>query len=1120
MSRVEGSPSAYSSSGMTDRAQLEAAIAAQEQLRSTLGDAIVDATIGALRSQLHALEPETAIEHQRRLVTVLFMDVVDSTRILVGVDPEETLAIMDAALERLAEPVRARGGRVTRFMGDGFLAVFGLRRTRENDAEMAVQAGLDIVESAGIVAEDVARHYGVLGFDVRVGINTGLVVTGGVTEAQDTIMGSAVNLASRIESAAPPGGVLISQSTFRQVRGRFESEPVGTIDAKGFAEPVPVHLVKGERSEMSMDGHSGTDHVDVELIGRRDELAVLGGALDEVVATGRARTITIVGEAGIGKSRLLAEFEARLPSTPPVTVFRARGSQEGSDVPNSLLRDLLDRRFGIRTDDSVSVVHEKLQAGLGAELTTGTAQAAGIHLIGRLLGYDMTGHEAPPGFPDTPQALRDRAVVQLIEFFRAAAASSTVLLVFDDLQWADASSLAILAELIEELSQRPVLTLALSRPSLHENDPEWFARVSQGVLSLSPLSAEDAGLLVDSMLRRVDDCPPQLRTMLLERAGGNPYYLEELVLMCIDEGVILIDGATWSVRVEHLDSLDLPTTLTGVIRARLDGLPEEERTALQQASVVGRVFWDEAVARIAGTSNAQAIEPQLDSLQSRQMIHPRHPSTFGHSAEYGFSHTLLRDATYEAVLLGARRTYHGVVADWLIARSGDREQELVAVIAGHLERAGRSAEAIDYLTRAATAAWDSYAIASAAEFFDRALALTPVDDFDRRYELLLGRAKASALQGDRDQQRRVLDDLGTVARWLADPAKSTAVAIERTYLGFYTGDYRAALASAERAVAFAATTDDLDLQSRTQSSVAWAHLYLGDWLQARAAGEQALSLARRAGQPRSEAAALNLLGMLSLSEGDLSDSRSRLNRAIELADLQRDRDRALTYRNNLAVALTMIGDYSAAEQHFDDNLHFAEEGGDRISVSSAHINLAWVAASRGDWEVARVHAERGIALKRRQEHIEAVAEGLLWLGHALVGLGRLDEAAIAYDESLNIRLDLNQTALALGVRAGLARLAISRGDTKGAAAHARAILQHIEQGETLDGTWEPLRIHLSAFEALRAAGDEAADGVLLGAHDLLRERSARIPDPDDRRLFLEAVPWHRRILELVDAMKA
>jgi class 3 adenylate cyclase len=269
-----------------EREQLEKAIAAQEGLRGSLDDAILEVTIAALRKQLAELSPEPVAEQQRKQVTILFMDVVDSTRLLGALDPEENMAIMDAALQSLAAPVTMHGGKVTRFMGDGFLAVFGLPKARENDPEMAVRAGLEVLKTAQVIAQELETKHHIESFQVRIGVNTGLVVAGGVTEAEGTIMGSAVNLAARLEDAAPPDGLLISQQTYAQVRGLFDFHPGKSVRMKGFSEPVEVYQVKGAKPRAFRPETRGVEGVETAMIGREVELKALQDSV-EAITTGK-----------------------------------------------------------------------------------------------------------------------------------------------------------------------------------------------------------------------------------------------------------------------------------------------------------------------------------------------------------------------------------------------------------------------------------------------------------------------------------------------------------------------------------------------------------------------------------------------------------------------------------------------------------------------------------------------------------------------------------------------------------------------------------------------------------------------------------------------------------------
>jgi class 3 adenylate cyclase len=293
---------------MNDRQQLEKAIEVQESLRGTVDDAIIDATIATLHEKLADLE---APKQQRKLVTILFADIVGSTRIIRDLDPEENLEIMDGTLKRLAVSVEEHGGHVTRFMGDGFKAVFGAPVARENDPEMAIRAGLRILESAQKLAGEMEAQWGIRDFQIRLGITTGLVALGGMTEAEDTMMGKPVNLGARLESAAPPGGLLISHDTYRHVRGIFEVEPQEPIEAKGFDEPVPVYLVRQARPQALRARARGVEGVETRMVGREVELLALQNAYRNAVEGSQTSVVTVAGEAGVGKSRLLYEFDSK-----------------------------------------------------------------------------------------------------------------------------------------------------------------------------------------------------------------------------------------------------------------------------------------------------------------------------------------------------------------------------------------------------------------------------------------------------------------------------------------------------------------------------------------------------------------------------------------------------------------------------------------------------------------------------------------------------------------------------------------------------------------------------------------------------------------------------------------
>jgi predicted ATPase/class 3 adenylate cyclase len=1113
-----------------EREQLEKAIAAQEGLRGSLDDAILEVTIAALRKQLAELSPEPVTEQQRKQVTILFMDVVDSTRLLGALDPEENMAIMDAALQSLAAPVTTHGGKVTRFMGDGFLAVFGLPKARENDPEMAVRAGLEVLKTAQVIAQELETKHHIESFQVRIGVNTGLVVAGGVTEAEGTIMGSAVNLAARLEDAAPPDGLLISQQTYAQVRGLFDFHPGKSVRMKGFSEPVEVYQVKGAKPRAFRPETRGVEGVETAMIGREVELKALQDSVEAILHNRKSRFITVVGEAGLGKSRLLDEFDNWLEvQRTPIILFKGRATLETLDLPYALLRDLFASRFEIQESDPLPVVRKKIVARFREALGEEKEYEMKAHFVGQLLGYDFGDSPHLPGALESPQQFHDRALVYLIDFVKAHAIGTPVALFMDDIHWADDSSLDILVRMREGLSAQPVLFVALTRPSLFERRPSWGAGASQERLALQPLSHRESERLLEQVLQKVEEMPDQLCEMIVRNAEGIPYYLEELVKMLVEEGVIVKSEPAWRVQPGRLVELHIPHTLAGVIQARLDRLPVYERTVLQQASVVGKVFWDAALSYINGESVAggvpivagsSGIAAYLSALQSREMIFQRQASAFSDSSEFLFKHAILQEVTYESVLKRIRRLYHAMVADWLILHSGDRVEEITGLIANHLEKAGRNYEALEYLCKAAETAAAKYAINEAADFYVRALALTPEDDLERRYTLLMGQEKVISMRGNREDQRGLLETLAAIVDTLADERKRVELLIRKALFAFWTSEFPEALDTAHQAVILSEKMGDQGLSRQANYAWAWMLLLQGDTDLALSQAQTALAMARQADDRRTEGNTLNIMGLVNIAQGDFFAALGHLVEFVTIAKEIGDLEREITARNNLGVALTRLGDYPAARDNLRQILTIVQETGDQSAESTALVNLGWVCAAQGEWDLARKYSESGVAKKREYGQVEAVAEGLVWLGHAWLGLGQPEKAVTAYREALAIRQELDQPQLALGGKAGLARAAVVQGDVAAALEHVSEILSYLAEGGGLQGTWEPLRIYLTCYRVLQLAGDRKAEEILETAFKLLEEQASRIPDQAYRSLFLEKVPWHGEILSAWEARLA
>ena len=1150
------------SANLVEKETLEQAIDVLEAQRALLGDAVVEAAIAPMREKLAALEAAEQPEQQRKLATILFVDIAGHTALTHQLDPEEQMEIIDRALARLAEPVGRYGGHVTRYQGDGFKAVFGLPTAGERDPDHAIHAALAIQAIAGEVAAELEHERGLAGFAVRAGIATGLVFAGGLTEGEDTVKGEPVNLAARLEQAAQPGSVLIAHSTYQHVRGVFDLQALEPIQAKGFAEPVPVYRVLAARARSFRTQRRGVQGVATRMVGRELELLQLQKAFQEML-DGERQFVTIVGEPGLGKSRLLYELEDwvdRQPVRPQL--YRGRARLETQRQPYGLLRDLFAFYFDIRDDDPAERVRQKMQAGIVTMAGNSAESAMKAHVTGQLLGYDFSASPHIQAIKDDAQQLRDRALVYLGEYFQAAAAAGPVMLLLEDLHWSDDSSLDMLLRLALALPERRALFVASARPELYGRRPNWMeGQPFHRRLELRPLSGGDSRLLLAEVLQKVDDIPDVLRDLVVANAEGNPFYVEELVKMLIDDGVIITGAERWRVLPEKVTALHVPATLTGVLQARLDALPEAERALLQQASVVGRVFWDAVVAYLNehgqdGLAD-EAIGAGLAALRGKELVYRRELSAFAGANEHIFKHAVLRQVTYESVLKRARRGYHSLVAEWLIEHGGERAGEMTGLIAEHLALAGKTTAAAVYLRRAGEEAAARYANEEAVAYFSRALELRPEEDREGRWALLLAREKVLDLLGRRPAQTADLDALEALAEQLADPGRQVEVALRHSELARYIRDNSQAVAAAERAIELAQAAGDRGREAAGHVSWGWALIFQDQ--AAAEQGQQALALARAAGRAALQAQALNILGWTASLQGDYPTALDRFEQALAITRQVGDRrqeggtlhylgmlvedkgdyPRALSYYEQsldlarqvgdrwgegttigmLGNIAARLGDYVTARDHYEQALAVFRQVGDQVNEAWALAKLGHVATRLGDYPTARSTIEQALAIYHQVGGQGYEGWALGELGDALAGLGQWQEAIAYFEAAIALGREPGRQPLLLRSLTRLAAARLAQGDSAGARAAVDEVLAHLDAGGSFEGTEHELRNYLVCAQVLQASGDPRAGELLEKAHTMLQARAARIANEDGRRAYLENVPWHRKIVTLWQAQR-
>lgn len=1082
---------------MSDRPDLQSLISLLEVQRAVLGDAAVDFALAAVREKL-AAEPVPAGPPRLRQVSVLFCDIADSTAMLQHLGAEDALEVIGAALQRFAQQVQEAGGKVLRFTGDGLKAAFGSEQTREDDVQRAVAAGLAILDEARAHAQRIHDTHRVANFGVRVGIDTGPVVLGGSVEADNTAMGHAVHIAARIEQAAPAGELRISHRTWVQVRGLFEVDKEPLLWVKGSDKALQTYLVRGAAPRVERVPQRGALGATPPMVGRDAELARVLALIPRAGRQASLRAATVLGEAGVGKSRLLHELQQALPPTGRLLLL-ARAQPSGELRPYGLLRDLLARWLRIADDDDAQSARRKLVEGVAP--LNGESGEMAAHLIGRLIGLD---------FPDSPhivgvegRELRQRAYQALRHSLHALAAREPLVLVLDDLHWADDGSLDFVQQLIEAEEPAPMAVVTTARPTLLERRPAWLTSVAAHErLDLAPLDSPQGEALAAALLALLPEPPASLIQMLVARAEGNPFFMEELVRMLVDDDVIDSAGPQWQLREERLAALRVPETLVGVLQARLDALSEPERAALQAASIVGPVFWESALADV----DAQAVTA-LPRLHQRALVQPREASAFEGTAEYAFHHQLLHEVTYGTVLKAQRREGHARVAQWLAPRVAERASEFLAATAEHYDRAGDSAQALAHYDRASKDAGGRSAFAASGAYVERALAQPALQDPKLRYKLLSRRQIAADALGHTARARQALADMDAHAEACDDDAMRAEVLGTRALQADRDGDLAAAARLAERAVLLAERNAISNTAALAHGELAWLAVMRADYAAADAHIGAGLPWARRAvseGRALSFEQQLRLIGLESLLKQErYADAAVEIEALDGITVRQVERIGLLERRGTVEQQL---GNLEAARRACTGMYELARQLGAQRYVAGALRSLAELAELSADPTQQRRLAQEMIEIAQRLGAEQHLANALEQEGAALQALGDTGAARerLAQAVALHRRGDRPRDALRLVAR--LAEIDHLAGDLAVALQQANEVL-----ADPGAATLEP-EVLLRCQQVLQATGDPRAPDLLQALHERMEHVQRQLPDDAARARLVEALP-HWRVVD-------
>lgn len=1093
---------------------LQAAIEALQSQRALLGDAVVESALATLRERLaqpDPARPEPPVEQVRKQVSVLFMDVVGSTLLSRQLEPEQVHEVLDGLLRRCSAVVQRHGGRVLQYAGDALLAAFGADMAQEQDALQAVRAGLALLEQGRRLGAQVLREHGHAGCDVRVGIHTGAVLLGGGVDEAGTIRGAAVNIAARMEQTAPPGRLRISHDTWLLVRDATDVETQPPLLVKGYPEPLQTYLVSRVLPEA--DRRSGAERSLVALVGRDDERQRLLGLQPRVAQLGMLQAMTVIGEPGIGKSRLVRELQRARDAMPHRgPVLQARAQPTSRLQPYGLLRQLVMGASGLVDGEDTAQARERLVDGLTTFLGEGAGARAA--LIGQLVGFDFASHPALQAVE--PSALRQRAFAALHDGLRGLGGpDAPPLLVIEDLHWADEGSLDFVQALLADAAAPPVAVVVTSRPELLERRPAWAeATALHAVCRLRPLEPLQARTLAQALAKDVQGDVEVLTQHLVRLAEGNPYFLEELFRMCVDQGVVVPADDGWRVEPSRLADARLPTTLIGALQARLELLAPSERRALQQASVVGHVFWDQALASIDPAATAA-----LPALHRRQLVQPRERSAFDDSAEQTFHHHLLHQVAYDTVLRAQRQTGHAAVAAWLAERLAGRPAEFLSLTALHCERAGDLVRAAALYERAAIDAASRHANADAGQHAEHALRCTEAGDLRRRFQRHGLALRAADMGGQRAVQQTHVQARLDLAGALADEALLAEATMDSALLASRRGDEHQALALAERAADLAERSGAIVPGAMARAQIAWCRHVRGEAEEALTQAEQAVAASRRALERADTLEGRTLLVKTLTMLAITMNGRGMLRRAIDvlhealrgaMADGLRAAEANL--RLTLGTSQTALGHLEGSLPHLQAAAQLAAEIGWPSTKAVASWNQANVLNDLGRHDEAWPLVREALAQAQACEAREVIGRCHQLRGQLHAAQGDATAAHRAYTEALAVFEAAAMPMFACHPCAALAEAELSAGNLAGACAWAERAAGHLSGAAPDARRRRPAWPLLVCHRVWAAAGDPRAEAALDEAYAEVQALASEVGDDEGRRGVLEGVPAHREVI--------
>jgi predicted ATPase/class 3 adenylate cyclase len=923
---------------------------------------------------------------QRRNVTILFADLAKYTNLASQIDEEDLYEIVQQFINMLVNAVYKYEGMVDKIMGDGIMALFGAPISHENNAERAVRAALDMQEGLIALNQEIHPRYH-FDLNMHIGLHSGGVVVGGVGSGNlmdYTAIGDTVNLAQRLESVASPGTILVSESVYRQTNMLFDFQESPDLSLKGISEPVTGYLLSGLKTEPG--SVRGLEGLRAPMIGREDELDKLLASSDELIEHSTGKFVLITGEGGLGKSRLVAELKSRIQGQ-PIRVCEGQSLTYRRSMMYwiflDVLREFLEIHIKASESEIKSILNHKVSNLLGER------KSEILPYLEHLFSVRPSNSTAEKRIQALDgNQLRQQIFIAVRDLLIAGAKVQPLLLILDDLHWADDASLDLLQFLLDSVREVPLLILGITRPI----EGGVLAQILGGIdkrlgyhferIDLKTLRPDQSEQLLSGLLT-LPDFPGDLRDQIVQRSAGIPFYLEEILRMLIDDRVIFLENGVWRLNPKTEDSsLGVPTNLQALILTRFDRLEENQRRVLQLASIIGREFDFKLLNEVLPAFQENDLREILSSLIDRAFVIPN-PDT---PSEYSFRHALTSDAIYSTLLRRERQELHGQVGEAIEKLYVDQLNEHVYLLARHFSWSPNRERALHYLILAGKKAARDYVNLQARQYFERALEILPGVDHSssQALQINIGLGDVLVFIGEYENARQYYRVAQSLIDIQDEAMAQTYVALRRKISTTFErlGEFDQALIHLEAAQKFVSeASKPMYIESaKNLNNVGWIHFRRGDLEHAEKYFNEALSLVENTSEYAVIASIYNRLGGVYYQKDELEKALNFVRKGLVLREELGDIAEVARSYNNLGLLGWKRGDWDDALENFTRSVELNATLGDVEAMIFLHMNIGLLQTDKGNLAAAERHLEESLSRARQIGHISM--EGKVYLHYS------------------------------------------------------------------------------------------------------------------------------------------